>query len=91
MDSPAGAAARWKAPRTGVGQAFADLDRLPRSERARWGVWKSVELLYLLSAQEEQEMDILPDSMPDRNIARSLAEARGTWKSTWTNLSPSLP
>ena len=56
--------------------AFADLDRLPRSERARWCVWKSVELLYLLSAQEEQEMDILPDSMPDRNIARSLAEAR---------------
>ena len=30
--------------------AFADLDRLPRSERARWCVWKSVELLYLLSA-----------------------------------------
>ena len=56
--------------------AFADLDRLPRSERARWCVWKSVELLYLLSAQEEQEMDILPDSMPDRNIARSLAETR---------------
>ena len=47
-------------------------------------MWKSVELLYLLSAQEEQEMDILPDSMPDRNIARSLAETRGTWKSTWT-------
>lgn len=31
--------------------AFADLDRLPQSERARWCVWKSVELLYLLSAQ----------------------------------------
>ena len=30
--------------------AFADLDRLPQSERARWCVWKSVELLYLLSA-----------------------------------------
>ena len=56
--------------------AFADLDRLPQSERARWCVWKSVELLYLLSAQEEQEMDVLPDSMPDRNIARSLAETR---------------
>ena len=26
--------------------AFADLDRLPQSERARWCVWKSVELLY---------------------------------------------
>ena len=56
--------------------AFADLDSLPKSERARWCVWKSVELLYLLSAQEEQEMDVLPDSMPDRNIARSLAETR---------------
>ena len=56
--------------------AFADLDRLPQSERTRWCVWKSVELLYLLSAQEEQEMDVLPDSMPDRNIARSLAETR---------------
>ena len=56
--------------------AFADLERLPQSERARWCVWKSVELLYLLSAQEEQEMDVLPDSMPDRNIARSLAETR---------------
>ena len=33
--------------------AFADLDRLPQSERARWCVWKSVELLYLLSAPEE--------------------------------------
>ena len=35
--------------------AFADLERLPQSERARWCVWKSVELLYLLSAQDEQE------------------------------------
>ena len=33
-------------------------------------VWKSVELLYLLSAQEDREMDVLPDSMPGRNIAR---------------------
>ena len=56
--------------------AFADLERLPQSERTRWCVWKSVELLYLLSTQEEQEMDVLPDSMPDRNIARSLAETR---------------
>ena len=34
--------------------AFADLDRLPQSERARWCVWKSVELLYLLSARGNQ-------------------------------------
>ena len=33
--------------------AFADLDRLPQSERARWCVWKSVELLYLLCAPQE--------------------------------------
>ena len=56
--------------------AFADLDRLPPSERARWCVWKSVELLYLLSAQEEQGMSTLPGPMPDRNIARLLAETR---------------
>ena len=38
--------------------AFADLDSLPKSERARWCVWKSVELLYLLSTQEEQEREM---------------------------------
>ncbi|MFQ9901189.1 MAG: AraC family transcriptional regulator, partial [Ruthenibacterium sp.] len=47
---------RWMASRGGCAvegpspwsqAAFADLDRLPRSERARWCVWKSVELLYL--------------------------------------------
>ena len=56
--------------------AFADLDRLPQSERARWCVWKSVELLYLLSTQEEQERDVPPSPMPDRNLARPLAETR---------------
>lgn len=56
--------------------AFADLDRLPQSERARWCVWKSVELLYLLSTQDEQETYTIPGSMPNRNIARSLAETR---------------
>lgn len=56
--------------------AFADLDSLPQSERARWCVWKSVELLYLLSTQEEQERDALPSPMPDRNLARQLAETR---------------
>ena len=30
--------------------AFAQLERLPQKERARWCVWKSVELLYLLCA-----------------------------------------
>ena len=76
---------RWMASRGGCAvegpthwsrAAFADLDRLPQSEQARWCVWKSVELLYLLSAQEEQRMAVLPGSMPDRNIARLLAETR---------------
>ena len=56
--------------------AFADLVSLPQSERARWCVWKSVELLYLLSTQEEQERDVPPSPMPDRNLARPLAETR---------------
>ena len=56
--------------------AFADLDSLPQSERARWCVWKSVELLYLLSTQDEQETYTIPGSMPNRNIVRSLAETR---------------
>lgn len=55
---------------------FADLDSLPQSERARWCVWKSVELLYLLSTQDEQETYTIPGSMPNRNIVRSLAETR---------------
>lgn len=54
--------------------AFDNLDRLPQSEQARWCVWKSVELLYLLSTQDEQGTYTLPGSMPNRNIARSLAE-----------------
>ena len=50
---------RWMAVRGGCAlegpthwslAAFADLERLPRSEQGRWCVWKSVELLYLLSA-----------------------------------------
>ena len=56
--------------------AFADLVRLPQTERPRWCVWKSVEMLYLLSAQEEPEIEAPPDSLLDRNLARSLAETR---------------
>ena len=55
---------------------FADLVRLPQTERPRWCVWKSVEMLYLLSAQEEPEIEAPLDSLPDRNLARSLAETR---------------
>ena len=76
---------RWMASRGGCAvegptnwsrAAFDNLDRLPQSEQARWCVWKSVELLYLLSTQEEQERDVPPSPMPDRNLARQLAETR---------------
>ena len=72
--------------------AFANLDRLPQSEQARWCVWKSVELLYLLSTQDEQETYTIPGSMPNRNIV-SVSGGRpvGTWKRIWMSLSPSLP
>ena len=56
--------------------AFADLERLPQSERARWCVWKSVELLYMLSAQDEQRTEALLGPMLDRGVAQSLAEIR---------------
>ena len=52
--------------------AFADLDRLPQSERARWCVWKSVELLYLLSAPEEPAAEMAP--VLDQEMIRTLAE-----------------
>ena len=78
-------ARRWMASRGGCAvegpthwsrAAFADLERLPQSERARWCVWKSVELLYLLSAQDEQRTEALLGPMLDRGVAQSLAEIR---------------
>ena len=74
---------RWMAGRGGCAvegpthwsrAAFADLDRLPHSEQARWCVWKSVELLYLLSAPEQAETDTAPAL--DREAARALTETR---------------
>ena len=74
---------RWMAGRGGCAvegptdwsrAAFADLDRLPHSERARWCVWKSVELLYLLSAPEGQPADTAPAL--EREVARALADTR---------------
>ena len=53
---------------------FADLDRLPRSERARWCVWKSVELLYLLSAPEEPAAEM--DPVLGQEMTRILTETR---------------
>ena len=53
---------------------FADLDRLLRSERARWCVWKSVELLYLLSAPEEPAAEMAP--VLDQEMTRILTETR---------------
>ena len=78
-----GQARRWMAGRGGCAvegpthwsrAAFDDLDRLPRSERARWCVWKSVELLYLLSAPGQAAADTAPAL--DREVARALADAR---------------
>ena len=74
---------RWMAGRSGCAvegpthwsrAAFAHLDRLPNSEQARWCVWKSVELLYLLSAPEEQPADTAPAL--EREVVRALAETR---------------
>ena len=53
--------------------AFADLDRLPHSEQARWCVWKSVELLYLLCNPKGQE-NVAPAL--ERETARRLADIR---------------
>lgn len=74
---------RWMASRGGCAvegptdwsrAAFADLNRLPHSERARWCVWKSVELLYLLSTPGEQPADTAPAL--EREVARALADTR---------------
>lgn len=74
---------RWMAGRGGCAvegptdwsrAAFADLNRLPHSERARWCVWKSVELLYLLSTPGEQPADTAPAL--EREAARALADTR---------------
>ena len=74
---------RWMAGRGGCAvegptdwsrAAFADLDRLPHSEQARWCVWKSVELLYLLSTPGRAEADTAPAL--EREAARALADIR---------------
>ena len=54
-------------------EAFADLERLPRSEQGRWCVWKSVELLYLLSAGGTADP---PPGGMNPAIARAAAAAR---------------
>ena len=74
---------RWMASRGGCAvegptdwsrAVFSDLTRLPHSERARWCVWKSVELLYLLSTPGEQPADTAPAL--EREVARALADTR---------------
>ena len=74
---------RWMADRGGCAvegptdwsrATFAHLDRLPSGEQARWCVWKSVELLYLLSAPEKVETDTAPAL--EREVARALADTR---------------
>ena len=55
---------------------FAQLDRLPQSEQARWCVWKSVELLYLLSAPKGQTEEPSPAPALDREALRRLDQTR---------------
>lgn len=72
MDSRGGCAV--EGPTHWSRAAFADLARLPSGERERWCVWKSVELLYLLSAPEKAEADAPPGL--ERGVARALADTR---------------
>ena len=74
---------RWMAGRGGCAvegptdwsrAAFSDLNRLPPGERERWCVWKSVELLYLLSTPGRAEADTAPAL--EREAARALADIR---------------
>lgn len=51
--------------------AFSDLDRLPRDEQPRWCVWKSAELLYLLSASEKTTAIV---SELERDVTRALTD-----------------
>lgn len=53
-------------PSTWSRAVFANLDCLPQSEQARWCVWKSAELLYLLSAPEGNALNVLPVPALDR-------------------------
>ena len=52
------------------------LDCLPHSEQARWCVWKSAELLYLLSAPEGNALNVLPVPALDREVVRVLGKTR---------------
>lgn len=52
--------------------AFVNLNHLPPSERGRWCVWKSVELLYLLCNPREHNKHTVPP--PDQDISHILAE-----------------
>ena len=72
MDSRGGCAV--EGPTHWSRAAFAHLDRLPSGERERWCVWKSVELLYLLSAPGRAETDTSPAL--EREVARALADTR---------------
>lgn len=76
---------RWMASRNGCAvegpstwsrAVFANLDCLPQSEQARWCVWKSAELLYLLSAPEGNAPNVLPAPALDREVVRVLGKTR---------------
>ena len=63
-------------PSTWSRAVFANLDCLPQSEQARWCVWKSAELLYLLSAPEGNALNVLPVPALDREVVRVLGKTR---------------
>lgn len=73
---PAGNGCAVEGPSTWSRAVFANLDCLPQSEQARWCVWKSAELLYLLSAPEGNALNVLPVPALDREVVRVLGKTR---------------
>ncbi len=55
---------------------FSDLEHLPKSEQARWCVWKSVELLYLFSSPAVSIRELSKPGRLDKAVARRLEETR---------------
>ena len=65
---------RWMASRNGC--AVEGPSTWSRAVFARWCVWKSAELLYLLSAPEGNAPNVLPAPALDREVVRVLGKTR---------------
>ena len=85
---------RWMASRNGCAvegpstwsrAVFANLDCLPQSEQARWCVWKSAELLYLLSAPEGNAPNVL-DPLTIPALSRMAMLSATTFKDAFRRL-----